>query len=384
MANDIALDPIELSRALIRFESVTPDQGDTLDYLSSLLEPMGFDCHKLIFEEEGTEPVANLYARRGSAKPNFCFAGHTDVVPVGAHGLWSTDPFAAEIKDGQLYGRGASDMKSAIAAFVSAIAKTLAENTDIQGSISLLITGDEEGPAVNGTTKVLDWLNKRGEKIDYCLVGEPTNPNEMGDMIKVGRRGSMHGYVTCNGTQGHVAYPHMAHNPIPDLVKVLAELNKEPLDDGNEHFQPSNLEIVDMHVGNDSHNIIPAEAKARFNIRFNNEFTPETLQAELIRRMDRAETPYDITWWVSGDSFLTPVCALSDSVSKAVETHTGRKPELSTTGGTSDARFIKNMCPVVEFGLVGATMHKVDEHVAVSDIVMLSNIYQDIIKDLTS
>jgi succinyl-diaminopimelate desuccinylase len=379
---NIAFDPIELSRALIRFESVTPDQGDTLDYLSSLLEPMGFTCHKLIFEEEGTEPVANLYARRGASTPNFCFAGHTDVVPVGAQGLWSTDPFAAEIKDGQLYGRGASDMKSAIAAFVSAIARTLDTADQINGSISLLITGDEEGPAINGTTKVLKWMQERGEKIDYCLVGEPTNPNEMGDMIKIGRRGSMHGYVTCTGTQGHVAYPHMAHNPIPDLVKVLAELNKEPLDDGNEHFQPSNLEIVDMHVGNESHNIIPAEAKARFNIRFNNEFTPETLQAELIRRMDRAKAPYDISWWVSGDSFLTPVCALSDAVSHAVKTHTGRKPELSTTGGTSDARFIKNMCPVVEFGLVGATMHKVDEHVAVADIEMLTNIYQDIIKDL--
>jgi len=247
MTNEsIALDPIELSRALIRFESVTPDQGDTLDYLSSLLEPMGFRCHKLIFEEEGTEPVANLYARRGTDTPNFCFAGHTDVVPVGAQGLWSADPFAAEIRDGQLYGRGASDMKSAIAAFVAAIARTLNTADEIGGSISLLITGDEEGPAINGTTKVLDWMREHGEKIDYCLVGEPTNPREMGDMIKMGRRGSMHGYVTCTGTQGHVAYPHMAHNPIPDLVKVLAELNKEPLDEGNEHFQPSNLEIVDI------------------------------------------------------------------------------------------------------------------------------------------
>ena len=373
------LDPITLSQALIRFESVTPDQGDSLDYLTTLLEPMGFECHKMIFEEEGTEPVANLYARRGTGTPNFCFAGHTDVVPVGAANKWSADPFAAEIRDGQLYGRGASDMKSAIAAFIAAVSHMIDEVGDT-GSLSLLITGDEEGPAVNGTKKVLDWMEKRGEKIDYCLVGEPTNPHEMGDMIKIGRRGSLHGYITCHGTQGHVAYPHVAHNPIPDLVKVLAELDKEPLDNGNEHFQPSNLEIVDVHVGNDSHNIIPEEAKARFNVRFNNEYSPESLRDELIRRMDRADTAYDIDWWVSGDSFLTPICALSDAVSKAVKNHTSRTPELSTTGGTSDARFIKNMCPVVEFGLVGATMHKVDEHVAVSDIETLAKIYADVIR----
>ncbi len=235
---------------------------------------------------------------------------------------------------------------------------------------------------MNGTTKVLDWMEERGEKIDLCLVGEPTNPQELGQMIKVGRRGSLHGMITVDGTQGHVAYPNVAHNPIPDMVKVLAELNKEPLDAGNERFQPSNLEIVNVHVGNESHNVIPAEAHARFNVRFNNEFTPESLQEELIRRMDRAGVDYKIDWWLSGDSFLTPECSLSTAVADAAEKHTGRRPELSTTGGTSDARFIKNMCPVVEFGLVGATMHKIDEHVAVSDIETITDIYEDVINTL--
>lgn len=375
------IDPIKLSQALIRHPSVTPDTGDALDLLAEHLTALGFDCHKLVFEEEGTDPVPNLYARLGDSFPNFCFAGHTDVVPVGAAHNWSVDPFAADIKDGNLYGRGASDMKSAIAAFVAAVSRFLA-NASPNGSISLLITGDEEGPAVNGTKKVLDWLRERGEALDYCLVGEPTNPLELGQMIKVGRRGSLHGMLTVHGVQGHVAYPHMAKNPIPDLVAVLAELNKEPLDDGNDLFQASNLEIVNIDIGNDSHNVIPAEAKARFNVRFNNEFTPEGLQTKLLTRMNRANVDYHIEWWVSGDSFLTKEGPLSDAVVSAVEMVTGKTPELSTTGGTSDARFIKNMCPVVEFGLVGATMHKIDEHVAVADIETLTDIYQETLERL--
>ena len=377
------IDPIELSQALIRHPSVTPDNGDALDLLAEHLTTLGFDCHKLVFEEEGTDPVPNLYARLGTGAPNFCFAGHTDVVPVGAAGSWSVDPFAADIKDGNLYGRGASDMKSAIAAFVAAVSRYL-EGAAPSGSISLLITGDEEGPAVNGTKMVLDWLKERGETLDYCLVGEPTNPQEMGQMIKVGRRGSLHGMLKVHGIQGHVAYPHTAKNPIPDLVAVLAELNKEPLDGGNELFQASNLEIVNIDVGNDSHNVIPAEAKARFNVRFNNEFSPEGLQAELTRRMKRAGVDYEIDWWVSGDSFLTEKGPLSDALIAAVQKVINKTPELSTTGGTSDARFIKNMCPVVEFGLVGATMHKIDEHVAVSDIETLSNIYLNVLKRLVT
>ena len=375
------IDPIELSQALIRRPSVTPDNGDTMELLTEHLTALGFQCHNLVFEEDGTDPVPNLYARLGTDTPNFCFAGHTDVVPVGAAHNWSVDPFAADIKDGNLYGRGASDMKSAIAAFVAAVSRFLSGETP-KGSISLLITGDEEGPALNGTRKVLDWLQARGEVIDYCLVGEPTNPHELGQMIKVGRRGSLHGMLTVHGIQGHVAYPHTAKNPIPDLVKVLAELDKEPLDGGNELFQASNLEIVNIDVGNDSHNVIPADAKARFNVRFNNEFSPESLQAELTRRMKQAGVEYHIDWWVSGDSFLTEKGPLSDAVVSAVEKATGKTPELSTTGGTSDARFIKNICPVVEFGLVGATMHKIDEHVAVSDIETLSEIYLNILQQL--
>jgi len=379
------LDPIALSQALIRHESVTPDTGDALDLLAETLSGMGFTCHKLVFEEEGTDPVPNLYARLGENAPNFCFAGHTDVVPVGAKDSWSVDPFKAEVRDGQLWGRGASDMKSAIAAFVVATQRYLT-NTDnnMKGSLSFLITGDEEGPAVNGTKKVLDWLKERGEKIDLCLVGEPTNPQEMGQMIKIGRRGSLHGVVTVKGTQGHVAYPDRAHNPLPDLVKVLAELNKEPLDGGNDQFQPSNLEIVDMHGGDGSHNVIPAEATARFNIRFNNEYTPKALRDLLTARMERAGVAYHIDWWLSGDSFLTPAGPLSSAVQKAVKKHLGCTPELSTTGGTSDARFIKDMCPVVEFGLVGATMHKTDEHVAVADIHSLTDIYETVIHSLVT
>lgn len=375
------IDPIALSQALIRYPSVTPDTGDALDLLADQLTQLGFTCHKLVFEEDGTDPVPNLYARLGDSAPNFCFAGHTDVVPVGAAHNWSVDPFAANIKDGNLYGRGASDMKSAIAAFVAATSRFLANETP-NGSISLLITGDEEGPAVNGTKKVLDWLQERGETLDFCLVGEPTNPLELGQMIKVGRRGSLHGMLTVQGVQGHVAYPHVAKNPIPDLVAVLAELNKEPLDNGNDLFQASNLEIVNIDVGNDSHNVIPAEAKARFNVRFNNEFTPEGLKAELTHRMKRANVAYDIDWWVSGDSFLTERGPLSDAVVSAVEKVVGKTPELSTTGGTSDARFIKNMCPVVEFGLVGATMHKIDEHVAVADIETLTDVYLTVLERL--
>lgn len=375
------IDPIKLSQNLIRHPSVTPDTGDALDLLSAELTKLGFECEKLTFEEEGTDPVPNLYARLGDNAPNVCFAGHTDVVPVGALKNWSVDPFAAEVRDGNLFGRGASDMKSAIAAFVAAVSRFL-ENTTPVGSISLLITGDEEGPAINGTKKVLDWMVEKGEKIDMCVVGEPTNPLELGQMIKVGRRGSLHGMLTVEGIQGHVAYPDRAKNPIPALVAVLAELNKEPLDNGNDLFQPSNLEIVNVEVGNDSHNVIPAEAHARFNVRFNNEFSPESLQQELIRRMDRAGEDYKIDWWVSGDSFLTEEGPLSDAVSKAVTAVTGKTPELSTTGGTSDARFIKDMCPVVEFGLVGATMHKIDEHVAVSDIESLTQIYEKVLSDL--
>ncbi len=373
------IDPIVLSQALIRLDSVTPCTGDSLDLLVEALEPMGFTCHKLVFHELGEDSVPNLYARLGEASPNFCFAGHTDVVPVGASDQWQAGPFDADIIDGQLWGRGAADMKSAIAAFVAAVSKYLAGGAALKGSLSFLITGDEEGPAINGTKKLLQWLTERGEVIDHCLVGEPTNPNSLGEMAKIGRRGSLHGMLRVDGIQGHVAYPDRAKNPIPDIVKLLAELNKDPLDRGNAFFQPSNLEIVNIDVGNESHNVIPAAARARFNARFCSEWTGETLQTELTQRLNRAGVDYHIDWWLSGEAFLTGEGVLSTSVQDAVEAHTGQRPELSTTGGTSDARFIKNMCPVVEFGLVGATMHKVDEHVSVNDIHTLTRIYTDII-----
>lgn len=380
--NNFDIDAIELSAQLIRLESVTPDKGDTLDLLQSRLEAMGFDCHRMIFEEEGTDPVPNLYARYGDASPNFCFAGHTDVVPVGALRDWTVEPFNADIRDGKLWGRGAADMKAAIAAFVAAVGRVLSDKK-LKGSLSLLITGDEEGPSVNGTKKVLDWLKERGEKLDYCLVGEPTNPESMGQMIKIGRRGSLHGHLTVNGVQGHVAYPHKAYNPIPDIIALMAELIREPLDQGNEHFQPSNLEIIDVHVGNETQNVIPARAEARFNVRFNSVFTPESLQQELIRRLDSAGVSYEISWWVSGDSFLTPPGVLSGALVTAVENRLKVTPVLSTTGGTSDARFIKDFCPVVEFGLVGETMHKADEHVDLADIEALVDIYQQVILSIT-
>ncbi len=379
----MTINALTLAQDLIRVKSITPDNGDAMDVLEAALDGLGFTCHRLVFEEEGEEAVPNLYARIGSDAPNFCFAGHTDVVPAGAVDKWQHDPFSAQVKNGLLHGRGAADMKAAIAAFVEATERHLQKGPP-KGSLSFLITGDEEGPGINGTKKVLSWLEERGEAIDFCLVGEPTNPNELGEMIKIGRRGSLHGIVTAHGHQGHVAYPHLADNPIPRLVKVLAELNKKPLDDGNAHFQPSNLEIVSVTCSNDndSHNVIPAEAKARFNVRFASTFTPEDLTTELTQRMDRAGVDYSVDWWLSGDAFLTPPGKLSDAIVASVEQHLGRTPELSTTGGTSDARFIKNMCPVVEFGLVGASMHKIDEHIVVADLKALTDIYESVIEDM--
>lgn len=374
-----ALDPVALTQALVRCPSVTPADAGALDVLRDALEPLGFVCHRLRFEEEGTAPVDNLYARLGTRGPNLCFAGHTDVVPPGDPAAWAADPFAGAIVDGRLYGRGASDMKAAVAAFAAAVARRLGRAGPPPGSISLLITGDEEGPAVNGTRKVLDWLADRGEVLDACIVGEPTNPNYLGEMIKVGRRGSITGYLTVYGTQGHVAYPHLADNPLPRLVRMLAALTAEPLDRGNAHFQPSTLAITTIDVGNPADNVIPARGSASFNIRFNDEHTSDGLKDWIRRTCDAVGGDYELRFRVSGESFLTPPGRLSDLVADAVERVTGHRPELSTTGGTSDARFIKSHCPVVEFGIVGQTMHKVDEHVAVDDVERLTGIYEAVI-----
>ncbi|MFQ5959098.1 MAG: succinyl-diaminopimelate desuccinylase [Alphaproteobacteria bacterium] len=374
------VDPVELTAALIRCPSVTPEDAGALGVLEAALEGLGFACHRLTFSEPGTADVDNLYARTGRKQPNFCFAGHTDVVPVGDEAAWSADPFGAELVDGVLYGRGAVDMKGAVACFVAAAARFLAVREGaFEGSISLLITGDEEGSAINGTRKVLAWMAENGERIDACVVGEPTNPARLGEMIKIGRRGSLTGRLTVHGTQGHVAYPHLADNPIPRLVRTLAALSGEPLDEGNEHFQPSNLEVTTIDVGNPASNVIPAAAAATFNIRFNDQHSSDSL-AEWLRATCAAHAgTHELDVVVGGEAFLTPPGHLSDMLGDAVERVLGVRPVLGTTGGTSDARFIKDYCPVAEFGLVGQTMHKVDERVAAADLHALTDVYAGVL-----
>lgn len=365
--------PLALAQALIRRPSVTPKDEGALDELQRALETLGFACHRQVYADEGAPPVDNLYARLGTAAPNFCFAGHTDVVPVGTG--WTVDPFKADVIDGFLYGRGATDMKASVAAFVAAAARFIGEHAEPKGSISLLITGDEEGDAINGTVKVLDWMKARGEIIDVCVVGEPTSAKVLGDVAKIGRRGSLTGKLTVFGTQGHSAYPHLADNPIPRLMKMLSAITDTPLDQGTDHFQPSTVAITTVDVGNPATNVIPAEARAGFNIRFNDLHTGEKLIAWLRRSFDSIGGDYDLNARVSGEAFLTPPGALSELVSAAVEDVLGRAPELSTSGGTSDARFIKNACPVCEFGMVGLTMHKADERCSLDDLERLAAIY---------
>ena len=375
------LDPVTFARDLIRCPSVTPEEGGALQLLQGTLENMGFNCKRLLFTQEGTPDVDNLYARLGDAAPNFCFAGHTDVVPVGAQSEWTVDPFAAEVKDGMLFGRGAADMKGAIAAFAAAVQRFLEDGAP-NGSISFLITGDEEGPSINGTKKVLQWMDENGEQIDICIVGEPTNPTKLGEMVKIGRRGSMNSILTVKGTQGHVAYPHLADNASHRLVKMLDALMAHPLDDGNDHFQASSLQITSIDIGNPTENVIPGAAEARFNIRFNDMHTSESLSAWIRKTLDSVadETAYELSIRVSGESFVFAPGELSNLISDACEKVVGQRPELSTTGGTSDARFIKDFCPVAEFGLISQTMHKVDERTLVDDINKLSEIYETILR----
>jgi succinyl-diaminopimelate desuccinylase len=375
------LDPIDLTADLIRRPSVTPEDNGALDVLQDALETLGFQCHRLPFEETGAPRVDNLYARLGGSAPNFCFAGHTDVVPVGDPDGWTVDPFGAEIAGDVILGRGATDMKGAIAAFVAAVDSFVrATGASFGGSISLLITGDEEGPAVNGTVKMLKWLDDNGEKLDHCLVGEPTNPQRLGDMIKIGRRGSFNGTLTVRGAQGHVAYPHLADNPLPRLIRMLDAITSEALDDGTDHFQPSNLEVTSIDTGNPATNVIPAEASARLNIRFNDLHTEQILDAWLRQKFDAVGGAYDFDGRASGDAFVTAPGEFTKIVAETVNQETGRTPELSTSGGTSDARFIKDHCPVAEFGLVGLTMHKADEQANISDIRTLSKIYEKILE----
>ncbi|MCK7614043.1 succinyl-diaminopimelate desuccinylase [Roseibium sediminicola] len=371
---------VTIAQDLIRCPSVTPAEGGALASLEALLGSAGFSVSRVTFQDEDTPDVENLFATIGSGAPHFVFAGHTDVVPAGDENDWNHGPFEGVIDGGMLYGRGAADMKGGVAAFAAAALDYVADKgADFGGTISFLITGDEEGPAVNGTVKLLDWAKDQGHRFDACIVGEPTNPERLGDAIKVGRRGSLSGTITVQGVQGHAAYPHLADNPIPGLVRLLAALDALTLDDGNERFQPSNLEIVSVDTGNPAFNVIPARCEARFNIRYNDEWTLASLKAkitETLEAVDLGNLSLDLEFKRdASESFLTRDETLIKALSDAVAAETGRTPELSTGGGTSDARFIKNFCPVVEFGLVGQTMHKVDECVAVADIDRLKAIY---------
>ena len=372
--------PLDLAQRLIRCPSVTPADEGALDVLQEALESLGFTCTRLPFSEDGAEDVDNLYARLGSAQPNFCYAGHTDVVPVGEPAGWTVDPFGAEVIDGVLYGRGASDMKSAIAAFVAATARFLDDRgADFGGSISLLITGDEEGVGINGTRKMVDWLREQGEVLTHCLVGEPTNPTKLGEMVKLGRRGSLVGYLTVHGTQGHTAYPHLADNPIDRLLKMLAAVTEQPLDQGTDRFQPSSVAISTIDVGNPATNVIPATARATFNIRFNDLHSQASLTARLSEMFDAIGGDYEFRAQDNGEAFLCEPDRLAAILSDAAERVTGVRPELSTAGGTSDARYIHKACTCAEFGLVGETMHKADERQAVADIEALADIYKDVL-----
>ncbi len=368
-AQDLA-DPLPLARSLIRCRSVTPEDDGALDTLHAALEPIGFAVSRPVF---GTTP--NLFARRGAGSPHLCFAGHTDVVPPGDAALWSHDPFGAELADGMLYGRGACDMKGAIAAFVAACARC----PDHAGSVSLLITGDEEGPATDGTVRVLDWLAGRGEVPDMCLVGEPTNPGRLGEMVKIGRRGSLSARITVHGVQGHSAYPQRADNPVHRLLRALAAITAAPLDAGTEWFEPSSLQVTSIDVGNPASNVIPAAARAMLNIRFNDRHTGASLEAWLREAVAQHAPRFELAAALSGDSFRTQPGPWTDALCRAIRDATGAEPRLDTGGGTSDARFIARFCPVAEFGLVGATIHQADEHVAVADLRQLAAIYADVL-----
>ncbi len=374
------LDSLDLARRLIRCPSITPQEGGALDLLQEVLEGLGFRCRRMVFSDAGTPDVDNLYARLGEAGANFCYAGHTDVVPPGDPAAWRHDPFAAELADGWLYGRGAVDMKGAIAAYLGAVSRFLeARGEDFGGSLSLLITGDEEGPAVNGTRKVLHALAEEGETLDACLVGEPTSNERLADMVKIGRRGALNARLTVSGVQGHSAYAHLADNPVHRLVTMLARLTGEPLDEGSGHFQPTSLQVTTVDVGNPATNVIPAKAAAGFDVRFGDRQTSASVERWVRERLDAVGGDYELLVRVSGESFLCPPGPFSDLIVRAVTDVTGAVPELGTSGGTSDARFIKDHAPIAELGLKNATAHKVDERVSLDDLNALGRIYQAVL-----
>ncbi|MCB1503524.1 MAG: succinyl-diaminopimelate desuccinylase [Hyphomicrobiaceae bacterium] len=377
-------DPVALTQALIRCPSVTPHEGGALTLLQDILQQRGFTCHRMTFSDEGTPDVENLYARIGSG-PNLCFAGHTDVVPPGHLDAWTVPPFAAEIRNGTLYGRGAVDMKGGVACFLAAAMRHLDRTSGKPaGALSFLITGDEEGPSINGTAKVLDWLRQKDEKLDACLVGEPSNPEALGDEIKIGRRGSLNGHIVVHGRQGHAAYPQKADNPVPKLARIIDRLSTTVLDGGTANFEPSRLVVTIISVPNTATNVIPGRAEAHFNVRYNDAWTRPRLETHLkgICETAAAETAaqFDLSYFGTGDVFLTKPGPLVETMVAAVAGETGRRPALTTGGGTSDARFIKDHCPVIEFGLVNKTIHQIDEHVSVADLETLTRIYERFIE----
>ncbi len=381
----LRLNELQLAKELIRFPSVTPVDAGVMSFLEKKLKKLGFKTKILEFKEKNTKPVKNLYARLGNKSPNFCYAGHLDVVPAGNLKDWTVNPFKPSIKNGHLIGRGANDMKSSIAAFVTAVSKFIQKNKKFNGSISLLITGDEEGVAINGTKKVVEYLKKKKEKINFCLVGEPTNPNKLGEMIKIGRRGSITGKLTVIGVQGHVAYPNRANNPSTALVQILKELKGIKFDKGTKDFQPTNLEITKINIDNSADNVIPGLAYASFNIRFNNKHSSNTLKSKInkiVKKIcNKNKSKYKIEYNVSGEAFLTSPNETTYMIQNTIKEITKIKPKLSTTGGTSDARFIRKISPCLEFGLVGRTMHKVDEVVALKDLKKLTLIYSNILEN---
>ncbi|WP_440915287.1 succinyl-diaminopimelate desuccinylase [Candidatus Pelagibacter sp.] len=379
------INELQLAKELIRYPSITPIDAGVMKFLEKQLRKLGFKTKILEFQEKNTKPVKNLYARLGTKGPNFCYAGHLDVVPAGNLKDWTVNPFKPSIKKGHLIGRGANDMKSSIAAFVSAVSIFVKNNKKFDGSISLLITGDEEGIAINGTKKVVEYLKKRKEKINFCLVGEPTNPNKLGEMIKIGRRGSMTGRLSVIGVQGHVAYPHRANNPSTTLVQILKELKEIKFDKGTKDFQPTNLEVTKINIDNTADNVIPGLANATFNIRFNNKHSSNSIKTKINKILkkicNKNKSNYKIEYSVSGEAFLTKPNQTTYMIQDIIKKITKIKPELSTTGGTSDARFIRKIAPCLEFGLVGKTMHKVDEAVSLGDLKKLTLIYSNILKN---
>ena len=379
------LSELQLAKELIKFPSITPVDAGIMNFLEKKLKKLGFKTKILEFKEKGFQPVKNLYARLGTKGPNFCYAGHVDVVPPGNIKRWTVNPFKPSIKKGHLIGRGANDMKSSIAAFVSAVSNFLSKNKKFNGSISLLITGDEESDAVNGKKKVVNYLKKKREKINFCLVGEPTNPNKLGEMIKIGRRGSLTGKITIYGLQGHVAYPHNAKNASTIIVEILKKLKDIIFDKGTKDFQPTNLEVTKVNINNIADNVIPATAEATFNIRFNNKHSSKSIKKKLNKIFKRINKKYKskfkVEYKVSGEAFLTKPDKTTFMVQSVIKKITKIRPKLSTTGGTSDLRFIRTICPGLEFGLVGKTMHKVDEAVSLKDLENLTKIYLNILQN---